>query len=433
MRYGRQLLWLMLIIIGMTGCSAQNSHSNGSNPGPTPTGNNQSSSQEQSTPNPTGPDGASEQPSEQPSDPIMDQLNTLSLTEKIGQLVLVGVDGTKKDSFAQELVKSYAVGGFIFYKNNIVDPAQALSFFNDLKTANKDNKVPLFMSVDEEGGRVSRVPEPLDKVPAAIKIGATGNATLAHGIGEVLGSQLAGFGLNMDFAPVLDVNSNPNNPVIGDRAFGTTADVVSKLGIAVMKGIEDQRVIPVVKHFPGHGDTSVDSHIGLPVVQHDLERLRKLELLPFKEAIAQGADVVMIAHLLMPKLDPDYPASFSSKIIHDLLREELGFQGVVISDDMTMGAIAQNYDLDQAAVKFIQAGGNILLVGHDYDKERAVIEALTNAVKNGSITEDMLNERVYAILKLKHKYNINDHSAQGPDSKEINAKLKDLLKKYDVK
>ncbi|MGN7356406.1 beta-N-acetylhexosaminidase [Paenibacillus sp. SAF-054] len=368
-----------------------------------------------------------------PKDPALDLLNKLSTEEKIGQLVLVGMDGTVASDAAKELIEKYHVGGFIFYKNNIENTKQALQLFNDLKEDNQSNPVPLWMSVDEEGGRVSRMPSELAKIPTSEAIGQKDHPELSKGIGSILGRELSGFGLNMDFAPVLDINSNPDNPVIGDRSFGGSADVVSRLGIATMEGIREQKVVPVVKHFPGHGDTSVDSHIGLPVVNHDMARLRAMELVPFKEAIKNQAEVVMIAHLLMPKLDPDHPASFSQEIITGLLRNELGYQGVVISDDMTMGAIEKNYEIGNASVRAIQAGGNIILVGHDYGKEKRAIEALLKAVKDGSISEDVLNNRVYAILKLKLAYGLTDKPAAGPDVQAINADLKSLLKTYGLR
>ncbi|GGH34281.1 beta-N-acetylhexosaminidase [Paenibacillus segetis] len=426
MRYALRVCLLVILSVGlMVGCSSQNNPSGMVKP--TPSNSQDPQGGEVTEPTPT-------EPSEL-TDPIKEQLKTLSTAEKVGQLVLVGMEGTKPDSSALELIETYQVGGFIFYKDNIKDSASALSLFNELKLANvnADHSIPLFMSVDEEGGRVTRMPKEFTKVPTAAKIGEAGSTELANGIGQAIGTQLSGFGLNMDFAPVLDVNSNPDNPVIGDRSYGDTAEIVSEMGIAAMKGLDSQGVVPVVKHFPGHGDTSVDSHLGLPVVNHGIDRLRNLELRPFKDAIAEGVDVVMIAHLLMPKLDPDHPASFSKIVINDLLREELGFEGVVISDDMTMGAIAEHYEIGEVAVQFIQAGGNIVLIGHDYEKERAVINALTEAVEQGTISEDMLDERVYAILKLKQKYQLSDEPAKGPDVKEINAELSRLLKDYGLK
>ncbi|GIO39428.1 glycoside hydrolase family 3 [Paenibacillus antibioticophila] len=384
----------------------------------------------------TGPDSAlpdehgTQEESEPPADLIASQLEQLTTAEKIGQLVLVGMDGTKPDKYTRQLLDDYQVGGFIFYKDNIADNSQALSLFNQLKEDNASNPVPLFLSVDEEGGRVSRLPSEFSKMPTAAKIGGTGKAEAASEAYRIIGQALSGFGLNLDFAPVLDVHSNPDNPVIGDRAFGTTPEEVSLMGLAAMKGLSDTGVIPVVKHFPGHGDTSVDSHLGLPVVEHDLDRLREFELKPFADAIEAGADMVMIAHILLPKLDAEHPASFSPAVINDLLRQEMGYEGVIISDDMTMGAITENYKIEQAAVDFITAGGNIVLVGHNYDQEIAVIEALTLAVEEGKISGDMLDQRVYQILKLKQKYALTNEPSEGADAKAVNAEISRYVMEY---
>ncbi|MBW4839481.1 MAG: beta-N-acetylhexosaminidase [Paenibacillaceae bacterium] len=422
------LLLIAVLLIG--GCSPRQGAANPPTPsadegnGTGETGANQGEASPSSSEAPDTP--------ETPTDPTAELLAQLSTEEKIGQLVLVGMEGTKPDDVTRSLIEEYRVGGFIFYKDNIQDTQQALELFNGLKAANAKQPVPLFLSVDEEGGRVSRMPGELTKLPTARKIGNTGSEELAGQMGGILGRELAGFGLNLDFAPVLDVNSNPDNPVIGDRAFGTKPEIVSRMGIAVMKGIREQGVIPVVKHFPGHGDTSVDSHLGLPVVEHDLTRLRKLELVPFKQAIQEGTDVVMIAHLLMPKLDPEHPASFSKAVIDNLLRQELGYEGTIISDDMTMGAIVEHYDIADAAVQFIQAGGNIVLVGHDYEKEKQVIQALRDAVNSGKISVETLDERVYNVLKLKEKYALTNDSAPGLDTEQLNRDISNTLKPYGL-
>lgn len=371
--------------------------------------------------------GDQDDASEEVTDPTQQLLNRMSTEEKIGQLVVVGMDGTQQNEDSQKFIKDYHVGGFIFYKDNINNTEQALRLFNELKSSNEVNKVPLWMSIDEEGGRVTRMPDEFLKLPTNQAIGLKKDSELSNEIGQIIGRELQGFGLNMDFAPVLDINSNPNNPVIGDRSFGNQAKLVSSLGIATMKGLQSQGIVPVVKHFPGHGDTSVDSHIGLPVVENDLERLRKLELVPFQEAINQQAEVVMIAHLLMPMVDPDHPASLSRIVITDILREELGFTGLIMTDDMTMGAIAENVDLQEASVQTILAGTNIVLVGHDAQKGVAVIQALTDAVENGKISEDVLNRRVYTILKLKEKYGLTNQAAKGPNVQSLNSDIQKIL------
>lgn len=361
-------------------------------------------------------------------DSIKIQIDKMSLTEKVGQLVIAGIDGYTNDEHSSDLIEKYKVSGFILLGQNIKDTNQTLALINSLKASNSKNKTPLFFGIDEEGGRISRLPIEFTKLPTNKVIGQKNNSTLSFNIGSLLGEELKAFGLNMDFAPVLDINSNPNNPVIGDRAFGTNALIVSKLGIATMKGIQAQNIISGVKHFPGHGDTSVDSHIGLPVVNNDLNRLKSFELLPFSKAIQNGADVVMVAHILLHKIDKVNPASFSKAVITDVLRNYLKYDGVVITDDMTMGAVVQNYDIGQAAVKSLNAGTDIILVCHDFDKETAVIEAIYKAVADNVISEKSIDEKLYRILKLKQKYNLKDSEVNSVNVKAINNSINNLIK-----
>ena len=223
----------------------------------------------------------------------------------------------------------------------------------------------------------------------------------------------------MDYAPVLDILSNPNNTVIGSRAFGRDADIVSNLGISVMKGINENNVIPVVKHFPGHGDTSVDSHYGLPLVEKSLNELKELEFIPFQNAINSGADAIMVSHILLKNIDSENPATMSKKIVSDILRDEMNFKGVVISDDMTMAAIMDNYDI---------AGVDIILVCHGYDNEIKVLTSISEAVNSGEITEERLDESVYRILSLKNKYDLSDTTKMNSIGiEEINNKINNLF------
>jgi beta-N-acetylhexosaminidase len=359
---------------------------------------------------------------------IQIKLKQMSTNEKIGQMVLAGIDGTTMNAQTQALIQDYQVGGIIFYKVNLANTKQAVELINSLKETNSRNSIPLWLSLDEEGGRVTRLPDELHKFPTNAVIGHANNEKFSFAVGSTMGQELRAYGLNMDFAPVLDINSNPDNPVIGNRSFGVNASIVSKLGVQTMKGLQSQSVVSVVKHFPGHGDTSVDSHIGLPVVQHDLNRLRKLELVPFADAIKSKADAVMAAHILLPKIDAKSPASFSKAIITGILRNELGFQGLVISDDMTMGAVSKNYELGEAVIKAVQAGIDVILVGHEYDKEVKVILALRQAVKDKRISMDQLNTSVTRILMLKSKYGISDQRTTEPNVAKLNAEVDRVLK-----
>lgn len=356
-------------------------------------------------------------------------VSKMSLEEKIGQMILAGISGTTMDANTKKLVNQFHIGGIIFYKNNFNTPAQTIQLVNQLKTENS-SRLPLFLSTDQEGGRVTRLPGGLTNFPTNEQIGKVNNREFSYKIGTLLGRELKEFGLNLDFAPALDINSNPNNPVIGDRSFGNNPEIVSELGIQTMKGIQSQNVIPTIKHFPGHGDTSVDSHLDLPIVNKSLKELKELELIPFERAIDDGADVVMVAHILLPKLDKTNPASMSKAIMTDLLRNKLSFNGVIITDDMTMGAITEHFDIGKAAVESVKAGSDIILVGHNYNNVVEIISSLKTAVQNGEISEQRLNESTERIIQLKRKYNINDKKVKNPNINEINNSINSLLNNY---
>lgn len=357
---------------------------------------------------------------------LTEKIEQMTLEEKIGQLVIVGLDGLTIDDFSQEMIDKYKVGGFILFQRNIHDSNQTIALIDSLKKANKSNAQPLFFAVDEEGGRVSRMPGEFSKLPTNKTVGKINSEELSFQIGELIGEELTALGFNMNFAPVLDIDSNPKNPVIGDRSFGADSKTVSTLGIATMKGIQSQ-VISVVKHFPGHGDTSTDSHVGLPFVSHDMDRLKEFELVPFQAAADNGADAVMTAHILLTAVDAENPATLSWPVITDILRRDMGFDGVVITDDMTMGAILENYDIGDAAVKSILAGTDIILVCHGHEKMTEVLESLKAAVTAGTIPESELDRRLIRILGLKQKYGINDNKTAPKDLEDINERIKKVL------
>lgn len=366
-------------------------------------------------------------PSEPPADPIGELIDTMSLDEKVGQLVIVGLDGYEMDDNTRQMIDNRFVGGFVLFSKNIKDAPQTQSLINSLKITNQKNKLPLFISVDEEGGLVSRLPKEFKKLPTNKKIGEKNDSDLCYKIGTLTADAIKQFGYNMNFAPVLDIFSNPKNTVIGSRAFGSNPETVSSLGIRTMQGIKDGGVVSVVKHFPGHGDTLVDTHMGLARVDYDLERLNSFELIPFKTAIDSGADAVMVAHIIMDKIDSLNPATMSYEVVTGLLRNKLGFDGVVITDDMTMGAIVKNYDIAEAAVTSINAGCDIILVCHENQNSTKVIDGIKQAVTNGVITEERLNQSLRRILKLKQKYNISDSLSNRIDIEQINDRVEEVL------
>lgn len=359
-------------------------------------------------------------------DKIKDKVESMSLEEKIGQLFIVGFEGEEINDEIVDLVKNQKVGGLIYFSRNIVDSNQIINLNNEIKAIEKD--IPLFISVDEEGGVVSRVPEEFVKLPSSGYIGQFNDENLSYNVGKIIAKELNSLGFNMDFAPVLDIDSNPNNTVIGERAFGNNSEIVSRLGIKTMEGIKGGKIIPVVKHFPGHGDTDVDSHYGLPIVKKTLEELENLEFIPFKNAIDNGADVVMISSIILESIDNEYPATMSKKVTTDILRDSLGFDGVIATDDMTMGAIVDNYNLADAVIMSINAGSDLVLVCHGYDDIINSIVAVKDAVNSKIISEEKIDESVYRILKLKDKYNVNNKVIGNDiDIEGINSEIKSLF------
>ena len=364
-------------------------------------------------------------------DNVQEQIKTMTLKEKIGQLIIVGFDGTSINEEALDYIENLKVGGFILFARNIVDAEGTLKLLNDLKESNSNNDLPLFLSIDEEGGRVSRLPKSFVNIPEMTKIGNISDDKISYEIGNILGERVKSLGFNMNFAPVLDINSNPNNPVIGARSFGSTIESVSKNGLRVMNGIRDVNVIPAVKHFPGHGDTSIDSHVNLPIIKKTLDEIRSFELVPFTKAIEDNVEMIMVAHILYSELDGDYPSTMSPKVIEGLLRTELGYGGVIVSDDMTMGAIVENYTLEEGVLSFIKAGGDIALVCHGRGNPGRVIEKIEAAMNNGELSEEEIDEKLYRILKLKEKYDLKDNIIDEINLEALNDKTKKLIERIN--
>lgn len=363
------------------------------------------------------------------TDRIQQIVDSMTLDEKIGQLFIFGIDGTKIDENIINILENYKVGGFILFKDNINSLEQTLELVNSLKEKNSNNPLPLFFALDEEGGKVSRLSNIFGNLPSAKTIGTINDKNLSYEFGKVLAIRLKELGFNMNFAPVLDINSNPKNPVIGSRAFGSDVDEVVDNGIEVMKGINSMNIISVVKHFPGHGDVSVDSHLNLPVVNKPLEEIENFELVPFKNAIDSGVDGIMVAHILYPHLDSQFPATMSKNIITDVLRNKLSYDGVVISDDMTMGAIAKNYSVEEGALEFLKAGGDIVLICHGYENQVNTIEKLKQEIAEGNITESEIDKKVYRIIKLKEKYELSDTLIKEWDFDSVNEYTQYFLEK----
>lgn len=334
-------------------------------------------------------------------DLIQNEIDSMSLEEKVGQMFIVGFDGYEVDENIINLIKNKKIGGIILFSKNINTVNQTKKLIENLNELNSENKFKLFMSLDEEGGIVSRIPKEMGQFESAWDVGATGDLNYAFEHGKAIGETIKSLGFNLDFAPVLDVNSNPNNPVIGIRAFSDDPEIVKKMGTEVYKGLRSKGILGVGKHFPGHGDTDVDSHVGVPVINKSLDELKNLELIPFKYAIDNGVDMIMVSHLYLPQLDKEYVASISKNIVTKILREELGFNGVIVTDDMIMEGIKGKYPTNESAVKAREAGDDVIIVSAGIYDQNNAIDGVIKAVRDGIISENRINESVYRILKLK--------------------------------
>lgn len=338
--------------------------------------------------------------------------DSLTLEQKIGQLMLVGFDGTTVDAELRQMITDYHIGGVILFARNVQSPEQVTSLTNELQRLALTSQHPgLFIAIDQEGGRVARLTEDtgFTEFPSAMAIGATADAENAYRMASAMATEMRLVGINTDFAPDLDVNNNPANPVIGTRSFSSDPKKVASFGIAFGRGLQEKGVLAIGKHFPGHGDTGVDSHIALPLVPHDRARLDQIELLPFKAAIAENFAGIMSAHVTFPTIDatPGLPATISHAVLTRLLREELGFQGLIATDSLEMGALAENgYPPPIGAVLAFAAGADLLLFNRDHVMHKEVFANLLRAVKEGEISQAQLDRSIQRILETKAKFGI---------------------------
>ncbi len=328
----------------------------------------------------------------------------MSIDEKIGQLIIGGYDNIAE---ILPVIRENKLGGVILYKKNIRSVSQTIRDINILKESNQLNKIPIFISIDQEGGKVSRLPEEMGIFESALSVGNRNDPAYAFNFGSKTAKTLKQLGFNLNFAPIMDIYSNPRNTIIADRSFGITPERVSRIGLQVMKGLGSENIISTVKHFPGHGDTETDSHLALPVVNKSLAELNNFEFKPFVEAIQNDVDMIMIAHVVLSKVD-FLPSSLSSEVVTNILRKQLGYKGVIITDDITMGAITENYTISEAAVKAVNAGCDIVFVAQGTRNSVLVLNSLKSALQNGQLTEQRLDESVYRILSLKLKHGLKD-------------------------
>ena len=340
------------------------------------------------------------------------QPDTFTLEQKIGQLMIIGFDGIEAESGLLEMIRKYHIGGVILFARNVHSPQQVAQLTNKLQqTAIEGGNPGLFIAIDQEGGRVARLTENtgFTEFPSAMAIGATADPENAYRMASAMAAEMRAVGINIDFAPVLDVNNNPANPVIGTRSFSADPKMVATFGAAFARGLQDNGVLAFGKHFPGHGDTGTDSHIALPLVPHDRARLGQIELVPFKLAIAENFAGIMSAHVTFPAIDPSpgVPATLSRAVLTGLLRDELDFQGLIITDSLEMGALAENgFPPRVGATLAFAAGADVLLYNRDHTMHKQAFANLVQAVIEGKVSQEQLDSSVRRILEAKEKFGI---------------------------
>lgn len=331
-------------------------------------------------------------------------IDDLTLKQKVGQLFMCGFDALHINDHALALIKDYQVGNIILFARNIDTPEQLFTLNQNLQKLAYDKiGVPLFISIDQEGGMVTRITNGATNFPGAMTITANNDPIASYKAGKLMGAELKALGININLAPVLDVNNNPNNPVIGVRSFSDNQLTVSEYGVNFVEGLEEN-VIATAKHFPGHGDTNLDSHLALPTINIDLARLHRVELVPFVSAIENGISAIMSSHINFPNLTENgYPTTLSHNCLTGLLREELGFKGLIVTDCMQMKAIQHNYTTKEATLMAIKAGANLICVSHSEVLQTASLDRVLEAANNGELPLDVLNERVSRVLSYKSK------------------------------
>jgi beta-N-acetylhexosaminidase len=325
------------------------------------------------------------------------------LRRGIGQLLLGSLPGTTITPELRSLAREFSLGGLTLFSRNLEEPEQVAELSLDVQALAAE--LPLWVSVDQEGGRVARLRKPFTEWPPMAVLGRSGDVALAERFAAALAAELSAVGITLDFAPVLDIHTNPANPVIGDRALADDADAVARLGAAIVRGLQQNGVAACGKHFPGHGDTSVDSHVDLPLVEHPPDRIRRVEAVPFREAIRARVACIMTAHLLVPSLDEERPATLSPRIVQGMLREELAFDGVILSDNLEMKAIARSYAVPDAAVQAIAAGcDGVLICSGDVETQAAALEALVHAVEQDRIPYPRLEDAQQRLRRAKERF-----------------------------
>lgn len=336
------------------------------------------------------------------------EINELSIQEKIGQMIIIGMDTNYITDRIRTMITKYKIGGIILYRKNFNTYEKMLELIKQLKDLNKNNKIPLFIAIDQEGGRVNRMPHEILNLPSANQIASQGDDNLVKNSAQLTGELLRKSGFNLNFAPVLDIKNFSNEHAIGDRCFGNDKETVAKYGVLAMKSLQEQGIMSVIKHFPGHGSTTKDSHYFLPIINKKIKDIENEDMYPFEQAINNGADCLLVGHLLVKHITGFYPASLSRKFISRYIRKKYKYKGLIFTDDLKMKAIKYIYSPVNAVVKAFKAGNDVIIFRFNKDEEKNAIEKVLKLTQHGKIRENRINRSVKRIMNLKEKYNVSD-------------------------
>jgi len=332
-----------------------------------------------------------------------DPVERMSLRELVGQMFVVSMGGTEPDYYVEKMVRERNIGGVILFGHNMEGEAQTEALTGSLQglSMRTEPSIPLFVAVDQEGGEISSAPW-VGPQPAAARVGARGDPRVARAVAETMGRELLRAGVNTDLAPVVDTGYGA---AIGARAFGDDPRLVAEMGAAAVEGFREAGIVSAAKHFPNHGVATSDSHVSLPVVEHDLVTLRSYDLPPFEAAIAADVPMVMVGHLVYPAIDPERPASLSPEAIA-MLRERLGFEGIVVTDDLAMAGASGGGPPARAAVEAVKAGADLLVISSPPEQQADAYDAVIGAVESGEIPRREIQDSVERVLEVKEEYSL---------------------------
>lgn len=360
----------------------------------------------------------------------------INVSEKIGQLLFIGLKGPSLTPEEKKFIVENNIGGVVLFGRNITTLDALIDLTTELHSLKnqRPDKSPIYVGIDMEGGRVARLKDPFTIWPPIRKLGDLDSASTAFLLAENMGEELKAAGINVNFAPCADILTNPKNQVIGDRSLGEDAEHVAKLSSALVRGYIKSGIIPCPKHFPGHGDTLLDSHHDLPIQKEtDLETLKNREMVPFKRALRARAEMIMTAHILFPKIDPDYPATLSKIFITDILRNEFRYKDLIVTDDLDMKALRSRYPVEKIATRALEAGANMLLYCNEPESHVAGLEAVRKAVKDKTLSENVIEDSYQRVLSNKQKNLSEFKTLPLADAKKIIGKDSHKLVAQNIK